>query len=96
MRRFVLGLSCGIVAVALAGPTVSNVTMPQLEFANPITIGYDLAGGPAIVTLDILTNGVSIGAANVVRVSGDVNRKVESGSGKSIVWQAIRIGPTTG
>ena len=93
MRRFVLGLSCGIVAVALAGPTVSNVTMPEVEFANPIAIGYDLAGGPAIVTLDILTNGVSIGAANVVRVSGDVNRKVESGSGKSIVWQAYQDWP---
>ncbi len=93
MRFVAFTMSCGIAAYAVAGPVTSNVTMPEVEFANPIAIGYDLAGGPAIVTLDILTNGVSIGAANVVRVSGDVNRKVESGNGKSIVWQAYQDWP---
>ncbi len=93
MRTLLLWLSCGIVANAIAGATVSNVTMPRLHFANPITISYDLVGDRAIVTLDILTNGVSIGAANVVRVSGDVNRKVEPGNGKSIVWQAYQDWP---
>ncbi len=93
MRCIAFITSCGIAACAAAGPVTSNVAMPEIDFANPIAIGYDLAGGPAIVTLDILTNGVSIGAANVVRVSGDVNRKVEPGNGKSIVWQAYKDWP---
>ena len=64
MRCIAFITSCGIAACAAAGPVTSNVAMPEIDFANPIAIGYDLAGGPAIVTLDILTNGVSIGSTN--------------------------------
>jgi len=93
MRTMIFTVLCGIAACVVAGPTVSNVTMPETFFAKTVPISYELSGGPAIVTLDILTNGVSIGADKVVTVSGDVNRKVESGAGKTIVWEAYQDWP---
>ena len=93
MRSLVFAISCGIVTITAAAPHVSNVTIPELPFAKSITIGYDLEGETSIVTFDILTNGVSIGAANIVSVTGDVNGKVEPGTGKSIVWQAYQDWP---
>ena len=97
MRNVIFAISCCVAACGFAAPRVLNVTMPQPQylstFEETITIGYDLEGETSIVTLDILTNGVSIGAANVVSVSGDVNKKVEPGTGKSIVWQAYQDWP---
>jgi formylglycine-generating enzyme required for sulfatase activity len=43
---------------------------------------------PAIVTLDVLTNGVSIGAGNVKSVWGDVNRKLAAGA-HTLTWQPL-------
>ena len=97
MRNVIFAISCCVAVCGFAAPRVLNVTMPQPQylstFEETITIGYDLEGETSIVTLDILTNGVSIGAANVVSVSGDVNKKVEPGNGKSIVWQAYQDWP---
>ena len=97
MRNVIFAISCCVAVCGFAAPRVLNVTMPQPQylstFEETITIGYDLEGETSIVTLDILTNGVSIGAANVVSVSGDVNKKVEPGTGKSIVWQAYHDWP---
>ena len=80
-------------------PEVSNVTMFQ-ERDNAVVVEYDLANGPAVVTLDIETNGpsgwVSIGLENVYAnadsVTGDANRKV-SGSHGRVVWKAVRAWP---
>ena len=97
MRNVIFAISCCVAACGFAAPRVLNVTMPQPQylstFEETITIGYDLEGETSIVTLDILTNGVSIGAANVISVFGDVNKKVEPGTGKSIVWQAYQDWP---
>ena len=78
---------------ASAAPTVSNVQMTQPDFASSVTITYDLADEPAIVTFDIVTNGVSIGAANVVKAVGDVNRKIQPGTGRTITWSAYDAWP---
>ena len=74
-----------------AVPRVSNTQMTQA--ANRlVTITYDLADGPAVITLDIETNvtgtaeWVSIGGANIQNVEGDVWKKVETGS-HSIRWR---------
>ena len=74
-------------------PTVSNVRIEQDKGSRNVTIRYDLADAPGIVTLDILTNGVSIGAANVTCAIGDVNRKVEAETDREIVWAADRSWP---
>lgn len=67
-----------------------SVTMTQNRSTRLVTITYCLEGEPAVVTLDILTNGVSIGAANIHHVWGDVNRKVAVTSGaevRTILWR---------
>ena len=88
----------GMSAVA-ALPTVSNVRMSQPGGRN-VLVTYDLANGPAVVTLDIETNGpngwVSIGLEKVYAfdgaVSGDANRKV-SGTSCKIYWLAAKAWP---
>ena len=90
-------------ALALALPakatvTVGNVAFTQDEATHDVTVTYDLTTGdgePAFVSLDVLTNGVSVGATRVKTVSGDVSTSpadttslVGPGNGKSIVWRA--------
>ena len=52
-----------------------------------VTIAYTLEKSPAIVTVDIQTNGVSIGAKNFANVEGAVNRVVDVGD-HTITWAA--------
>ena len=65
-----------------AGPTIreGSVTFAQDAESKRVTIGYELEGAPAIVTVDILTNGVSIGSEHLTHMAGDVNRRVEAGA----------------
>lgn len=77
-----------------AAPQVSNVTMTQDQVSRTVRIGYDIAGDPGIVTFDILTNGVSIGAANVKHAVGDVGRiQTPDGERKEILWPAAKSWP---
>jgi len=66
-------------------PTISNVALSVNETQRRATITYELAGGPAIVTADILTNGVSIGEANCAGMCLDVNKLVTNGV-HEILW----------
>lgn len=61
------------------------MTFAQDATSKRVTIGYELEGAPAIVTVDILTNGVSIGAEHLTYMSGDVNRRVEAGA-HTVTW----------
>ncbi|MBQ7188356.1 MAG: formylglycine-generating enzyme family protein [Kiritimatiellae bacterium] len=79
-------LSAGSAALA-AAPSVSNVTLAQDPATRLVTVTYDLADADAIITLDVTTNGVSVGDANLTVVSGDVNRLVPQGTGRKIVWR---------
>ena len=66
--------------------SVSDVSVAQ-SGSRLVTVSYKL-GAPAIVTVDFLTNGVSIGEKNFSNVSGDVNRLVtETESIRTIRWQ---------
>ena len=74
-----------------AGPTIKegSVTFAQDAASKRVTIGYELEGAPAIVTVDILTNGVSIGAEHLTHMAGDVNRRVEAGA-HAVSWQPCK------
>ena len=81
---------------ALADPYVPVVEDGSVSIAQNasrhITVSYTLSGGPAIVTLDICTNGVSIGAENFAFLSGDVNKVVDDGERK-IHWDPVKTWP---
>jgi hypothetical protein len=59
-----LAVGCVLAAVA-AKPTVSDVSFTQNVAKRNFTVTYTLADAPAVITFDVLTNGVSIGAKNV-------------------------------
>lgn len=71
-------------AMAFADPSVSNVSVSRGTSA--VTIDYSLSGGPAIITLDVVTNGVSAGGIGTRYVSGDVNKVVRKSTGR-ILWK---------
>ena len=69
-----------------ADPVVSNVQVSQ-SADRKVTISYNLADAPAIVTFEVFTNGVTIGGFPLRAAYGDVNVKVQPGNGKKIFWQ---------
>ena len=77
-------------ALPAAVPEVSGVTMAQAS-DRLVTITYTLADAPAVVTVDVQTNvtgdtWVSIGGEAVWNATGDVWKKVETGS-HTITWR---------
>lgn len=93
--------SCVFVALAsLAAfadpndPQVALVSAGQ-DLDRVVTVKYTLDGS-AIVTFDVLTNGVSIGAENLKTASGDVWRVVAAtgaGEVRTIAWNAYESWP---
>ena len=91
----IIAVALAFARVASATVTVGNVAFTQDEATHDVTVTYDLSTGdgePAFVSLDVLTNGVSVGATRVKKVSGDVStaigEAVSPGTGKSIIWKA--------
>ena len=91
----IIAVALAFARAASATVTVGNVAFTQDEATHDITVTYDLSTGdgePAFVSLDVLTNGVSVGATRVKKVSGDVStaigEAVSPGTGKSITWKA--------
>lgn len=86
----VSGVMSALVMFA-ATPVVSDVDMTQADNSRSVTISYRLTGAPAVVTLDVETNGpngwVSIGGEHIQRVSGDVWKKVSGKETYSMVWR---------
>ena len=73
---------------------VANVEVHQGSDSRQVRISYDLKDVPAIITVDVKTNGVSIGAANITHLSGDVNRLVaKTGERCTAYWQADKSWP---
>ena len=85
-RGFVFVVASLIASVAPATPSVGNVTMSQDAASGEVTIGYELTGSPAVVTVDIQTNGVSIGGKYLMRMSGDYSKLVTVDGHHEIVW----------
>ena len=86
-RNIVLAVSLASSTALMAEPQVSEVTFSQPnQSSRRAEITYRLEGEPAIVTIDIQTNGVSIGAANLTHFSGDANRVIGTGAGHVVHW----------
>lgn len=97
MKTFGLRFSSFLVAAlaaqtAAAVPSVSDVTLSQDGITRSVTVNYTLADEPAIITLDICTNGVSIGQSNVWAIDGDANKVVQPGA-RSLVWHPDKSWP---
>ena len=82
MKRLSLAILFALPVLAFAAaPQISDVAFGQVTPGKrTVTVRYMLTGAPAVVTMDVQTNGVSIGAANVRYLSGDVNRAVRFGA----------------
>ena len=92
MKKPLISFFAGVAAAA------AFATAPQIDASSVsisqgadrlVVVEYELSGADAIVTVDFLTNGVSIGAANFANVAGDVNRIVDPGV-RRILWRADR------
>ena len=88
MKKMTIAALLAVTGTALwaALPTVDNIALSQNADTRLVTITYTLNGGPAIVTADICTNGVPVGAARMSSAWGDVNRLVKPGV-RSFFWQ---------
>lgn len=88
----------GVVLLCLAGvaadvPRVesSSVRLSQ-AFTRRVDVRYVLEDAPAIVTFDLLTNGVSVGVSLLTNAVGDVNRVVAPGE-RFIHWNPWETWP---
>ena len=74
-------------ALVAATPVIKagSVRFSQNADTRLVTIGYTLEDADAVVTVDVLTNGVSIGEENFTNIDGDVNKRVAPGD-RLIVW----------
>lgn len=70
-----------------------SVTCVQNSASRKVEIGYNLKNAPAIVTIDIMTNGVSIGGEHLSHLSGDVNKVVHEGGDRLITWMPNKAWP---
>ena len=90
-----LSLFAALAASTLAAATpvirAETVTFSQ-NSSRLVTIGYTLESADAIVTVDVLTNGVSIGTENFTNIDGDVNKRVTPGE-RIVVWQPRKSWP---
>lgn len=71
-------LNVMLLVLALAGaasasvPQITDFSVSQDDSSRKVTIDYRITGEPAVVTVDVLTNGTSIGYANLRGFVGDV------------------------
>ena len=88
-RTMFLGSAFLLAGMASAASPVvqpESVTLRQDHTSKEVRVSYVLDEAPGIVTVDFLTNGVSIGEANFANVSGDVNRLVGTGN-RVVLWK---------
>ena len=84
MKRKMTGVGAlflvGSAVAALPVVRPESVVLRQDNMTKEVRVSYVLDEAPGIVTVDFLTNGVSIGEATFAGVSGDVNRLVGTGA----------------
>ena len=88
MKRMLTAGVMGGVLLTMAAPLVEVTDVSYDTEARKLKVSYDLSA-PAIVTAEILTNGVPIGSENHAFLFGDVNAFVNGTSG-TIYWRPER------
>ena len=81
-----------IATVATAEPVIKTGSVTMSQSNGTVTIGYELESEPGVVTVDIQTNGVSIGGQFLTYFSGDVNKLVGIGQ-HSMTWKPYKAWP---
>jgi formylglycine-generating enzyme required for sulfatase activity len=84
-RTLLAGLSPRVEGAPPSDPQITRLVVSQ-DRKRRVTVSYHL-DDTAYVTMDVLTNGVSIGGANVQLVEGDCNRLLPAGD-HEICWDA--------
>lgn len=90
--KFLFPSMCFLSAAAFAAPTVTVKSVAQDPVAKTVVVTYDLSED-AIVTMDVLKDGASIGASNIDYVTGDAFRKVAGATDRTIIWAAEKSWP---
>lgn len=109
MKMSIVGCLALAAAFCRAGEiSVSDVVFEQDRASRLVTVTYTLGENPAIVTVDFMTNcvsvvsedpfvtvtnAVSIGEENFTNVKGDVNRLVTGAGTHTITWQPMDSWP---
>ena len=91
MKLVTCAAAAAILSGAMAQPIVENVVLRQDPASCMVTVDYSLSE-TAIVTVDFLTNGVSIGGALFNDVFGDVHKVVASGD-RRFFWRPEKHWP---
>lgn len=78
------------VVVVWAEPTVKDVSLSQDAATKLVTISYDLSGAPAVVTAEILLDGVKVDDAVFSTATGDVNRYLSDDGVHTLAWQPTK------
>jgi len=86
------GVVCSADVPAVPVIAEDSVSLSQSKATDLVTINYRLEGAPAIITVDIQTNGVSIGGENIWYMKGDVHKLVAEGDRK-IFWRSGKAWP---
>lgn len=95
MKKLIVPAALLLATAAEAGAPVikeSSVTMTQNASSREVTITYTLEEEPAIVTVDIRTNNVSIGGEYLWYFRGDVNKVVKPGP-RTMTWRPDKAWP---
>lgn len=82
----------GLITAAAAEPVVKASSVTMAQSGDTVTIGYEIENEPGVVTVDIQTNGVSIGGQYLTHFAGDVNRLVDEGR-HSMTWKPRKAWP---
>ena len=82
----------GLITVATAEPIVKASSVTMAQSGDTVTIRYEIENEPGVVTVDIQTNGVSIGGENLTHFAGDVNRLVDVGQ-HTMTWKPRKAWP---
>ena len=93
MKKSIVSIIAASAAFTLAAaPIVRENSVTMSQSGGDVTIGYTLEGEAGIVTVDIQTNGVSIGSENLSFMAGDVNKVVQPGN-RTITWKPYKAWP---
>lgn len=86
MKAILMAVCCAALGLdVLAAPSVSDVRLTQADVRS-VVVTYTLSGAPAIVTLDVETNGCPVGGVALSAVSGDVAGEIAANGAHRIEW----------